>query len=89
MMAINPVTAALLLRDYVALQPGDAVIYNAATSGLAHWLAALAGLRGVRTIGLLRRRENVERVKKNGCEIVVVVTHAVQGGKILLRLNDG
>jgi NADPH:quinone reductase-like Zn-dependent oxidoreductase len=57
MMAINPVTAALLLDEYVDLQPGDAVAYNAATSGLAQWLAALAGKRGVRTIGLVRRRE--------------------------------
>lgn len=45
MMAINPVTAALLLDEYVDLQPGDAVAYNAATSGLAQWLAALAGKR--------------------------------------------
>ena len=71
MMAINPVTAALLLDEYVDLQPGDAVAYNAATSGLAQWLAALAGKRGVRTIGLVRRREDIERVKRGGCEIVV------------------
>ena len=62
MMAINPVTAALLLDQYVDLQPGNAVAYNAATSGLAQWLAALAGKRGVRTIGLVCRREDVERV---------------------------
>ena len=72
MMAINPVTAALLLDQYVDLQPGDAVAYNAATSGIARWLAALAGKRGVRTIGLVRRREDVERVNQVGCEIVVV-----------------
>ena len=72
MMAINPVTAALLLDQYFDLQPGDAVAYNAATSGLAQWLVALAGKRGVRTIGLVRRREDVERVKRGGCEIVVV-----------------
>ena len=71
MMAINPVTAALLLDEYVNLQPGDAVAYNAATSGLAQWFAALAGKRGVRTIGLVRRREDIERVKRGGCEFVV------------------
>ena len=71
MMAINPVTAALLLDEYVDLQPGDAVAYNAATSGLAQWLAALAAKRGVRTIGLVRRREDIERVKRGGCEFVV------------------
>jgi NADPH:quinone reductase-like Zn-dependent oxidoreductase len=84
MMAINPVTAALLL-DYVDLQPGDAVAYNAATSGLAQWLAALARKRGVRTIGLVRRREHVERVKEGGCEIVVVDDEEI--GAVQARLQ--
>jgi hypothetical protein len=35
MMAINPVTSALMLDQYVDLSPGDAVAYNAATSGFA------------------------------------------------------
>jgi trans-2-enoyl-CoA reductase len=51
MMAINPVTAALLLDEYVDLQHGDAVAYNAATSGLAQWLAALAGKRACEPSG--------------------------------------
>jgi NADPH:quinone reductase-like Zn-dependent oxidoreductase len=85
MMAINPVTAMLLLDQYVDLQPGDAVVYNAATSGLAQWLAALAGRRGVRTIGLVRRREDVERVKRGGCEIVVVDDQEI--GAVQARLQ--
>jgi NADPH:quinone reductase-like Zn-dependent oxidoreductase len=94
MMAINPVTAALLLDQYVDLQPGDAVVYNAATSGLAQWLAALAGRRGVRTIGLVRRREDIERVKQGGCEFVVVddeeigtVETRLQGMNVRLALD--
>ena len=94
MMAINPVTAALLLDEYVDLQPGDAVAYNAATSGLAQWLAALAGKRGVRTIGLVRRREDIERVKRGGCEIVAVddeeigaVQSRLQGLNVRLALD--
>ena len=85
MMAINPVTAALLLDQYVDLQPGDAVVYNAATSGLAQWLAALAGRRGVRTIGLVRRREDIERVKQGGCEIVAVDDEEI--GTVQTRLQ--
>ena len=85
MMAINPVTAALLLEQYVDLQPGDAVAYNAATSGLAQWLAALAGKRGVRTIGLVRRRDDVERVKQGGCEIVVADDEEI--GAVQARLQ--
>jgi NADPH:quinone reductase-like Zn-dependent oxidoreductase len=94
MMAINPVTAALLLNEYVDLQSGDAVAYNAATSGLAQWLAALAAKRGVRTIGLVRRREDVERVKQGGCEIVVIdddeigaVQARLQGLNVRLALD--
>src|SRR5580704_8576715 len=94
MMAINPVTAALLLDQYVDLQPGDAVVYNAATSGLAQWLAALAGRRGVRTIGLVRRRDDIERVKQGGCEIVAVddeeigtVQSRLQGLNVRLALD--
>jgi NADPH:quinone reductase-like Zn-dependent oxidoreductase len=94
MMAINPVTAVLLLDQYVDLQPGDAVAYNAATSGLAQWLAALAGKRGVRTIGLVRRREDIERVKRGGCAIVVVddeeisaVQARLQGLNVRLALD--
>jgi NADPH:quinone reductase-like Zn-dependent oxidoreductase len=64
MMAINPVTSALLLNQYVDLRPGDAVGYNAATSGLAQWLAASARQCDMRTIGLVRRRKNVESVKQ-------------------------
>jgi NADPH:quinone reductase-like Zn-dependent oxidoreductase len=75
MMAINPVTSALMLDQYVDFRPGDAVAYNAATSGFARWLAAFARQRGMRTIGLVRRRKDVESVK--------------QGRSILLSLSDG
>jgi len=75
MMAINPVTSALLLDQYVDLRPCDAVGYNAATSRLAQWLAAFARQRGMQTIGLVRRREDIESVK--------------QGRSILLSLSGG
>jgi NADPH:quinone reductase-like Zn-dependent oxidoreductase len=61
------------------------VVYNAATSGLAQWLAALAGRRGVRTIGLVRRHEDAERVKQGGCEIVVVDDEEI--GAVQARLK--
>jgi len=75
MMAIKPVTSALMLDQYVDLRPGDAVAYTAATSGFAQWLAAFARQRGMQTIGLVRRGEDVESVK--------------QGRSILLSLSDG
>ncbi|HEX4742167.1 MAG TPA: 2-enoyl thioester reductase domain-containing protein [Caulobacteraceae bacterium] len=72
MVAINGATAAMLLDSFVDLQPGDAVAYNAATSGLGRWVAALARRRGLKTIGLVRRAEDVETVRaSSGCEIVI------------------
>ena len=72
MMAINPVTAALLLSEYVDLKPGDAVVFNSATSGLSQWLITLAKERGLRTIGTVRKTEDVETVKQRGCDHVIV-----------------
>ncbi|WP_250470155.1 MULTISPECIES: zinc-dependent alcohol dehydrogenase family protein [unclassified Caballeronia] len=73
MATINAVTAALLLDVYVNLQPGDAVIYNAASSGLGHWIAGLASRRGLRTIGLVRKPKDVAQVRaSSGCDIVLV-----------------
>jgi NADPH:quinone reductase-like Zn-dependent oxidoreductase len=72
MMAINPVSAALLLGEYVDLKPGDTVVFNSATSGLSQWLIALAKERGIRTVGLVRRAADVEIVKQRGCDVVIV-----------------
>ena len=40
MLAINPPTAALLLSEYVDLQPGEWVLQNAANSGVGRWVIA-------------------------------------------------
>jgi NADPH:quinone reductase-like Zn-dependent oxidoreductase len=72
MLAINPVSADLLLSEYVDLKPGDAVAFNSATSGLSAWLIALAKERGIRTIGLIRKAADVEKVKQRGCDVAIV-----------------
>lgn len=73
MATINAVTAALLLDVYVDLRPGDAVAYNAASSGLGHWLAGLASRQGLRTVGLVRKPEDIDRVQStSGCETVLL-----------------
>ena len=71
MIAINGATVAMLLTDVTDLQPGDAIVYNAATSGLGHWIAGLARSRGLRTIGLVRSPEDVARVRSSGCGVVI------------------
>jgi NADPH:quinone reductase-like Zn-dependent oxidoreductase len=72
LLAFNPVSAELLLNEYVDLKSGDAVVFNSATSGLSQWLIALAKERGIGTIGLVRKAADVETVKQRGCDVVIV-----------------
>src|ERR1700745_1168547 len=53
----NPPTAALILSEYADLEPGDWVVQNAGNSGVGRSLSAIAKLRGIRTISLVRRPE--------------------------------
>jgi NADPH:quinone reductase-like Zn-dependent oxidoreductase len=71
MLGINPTTASLLLSEFVDLQPGDAIVYNAANSGIARWFVALARKKKLRTIGLIRRGSDIAAVQAGGCEIVI------------------
>src|ERR1700722_4861579 len=64
--------AQTLKGEYVDLKAGDAVAFNSATSGLSAWLIALAKERGVRTIGLVRKAADVEKVKQRGCDVAIV-----------------
>lgn len=72
MLAINPPTAALLLSEIVALQPGDWVIQNAANSAVGTYLIKLAAERGVHVINVVRRHGAVEIVQAAGAEHVLV-----------------
>jgi NADPH:quinone reductase-like Zn-dependent oxidoreductase len=72
MLAINPVTAWLLLNDFVALKAGDWVVQNAANSGVGRWVIALAKKRGLRTVNVVRRAALVEELKGIGADVVVV-----------------
>lgn len=87
MATINAVTAAMLLDDYVDLAPGDAVVFNAATSGLAHWLAGLAKRRGLAAIGLVRKLADVERVRDAGCEVVLLDEDGLADAPALHGMN--
>jgi NADPH:quinone reductase-like Zn-dependent oxidoreductase len=72
MLAINPPTAALLLSEYVNLQPGDWVVQNSANSGVGRWVIAFANKRGLKTVNIVRRQELVTELKAIGGDVVVV-----------------
>jgi NADPH:quinone reductase-like Zn-dependent oxidoreductase len=72
MLAINPPTAALLLSEYVTLNPGEWVVQNAANSGVGRWVIAFAKTRGLKTVNIVRRPELVAELEAIGGDVVVV-----------------
>src|SRR5260370_3954279 len=95
MLGINPPTAALLLREYVDLEPGDWVAQNAANSGVGRSVIAIAKARKLRTINFVRRAELVAELKAAGGDIVLVdeagvldkVRQAVGEGRVPLGID--
>ena len=72
MLSINPPTAALLLSEFVSLEPGDWVLQNAGNSGVGRSVIALARERGLRTVSLVRRTELVNELREEGADVVIV-----------------
>jgi NADPH:quinone reductase-like Zn-dependent oxidoreductase len=72
MLTINPPTAHLLLKEYVHLQPGDWIAINAANSAIARWIAGFARLKGVNTLGLVRRADAMNAAREAGCDLVLL-----------------
>ena len=72
MLTVNPATAALLLSEFVALQPGDWVVQNAANSAVGGYLVQLARARGLRTVNVVRRDGAVAAVQAAGGDVVLV-----------------
>ncbi|TFW18677.1 zinc-dependent alcohol dehydrogenase family protein [Duganella callida] len=72
MARINPVTAVLLLDQFVDLKEGDWVVQNMANGGIGRSVIALAKQRGLRTISFVRRAELVDELKSAGADIVLI-----------------
>ena len=72
MLAVNPPTALLMLREFVDLQPGDWVIQNGANSAVGGYLVQLAKARGLNVVNVVRRASAIEAVQASGGEHVVV-----------------
>lgn len=72
MFLVIPVTAYVMMLEQLRLKRGDWLIQNAAGSALGRWVIALADELGIRTINLVRRREQVEELKREtGAEHVL------------------
>jgi len=71
MLRVNPPTAHLMLHEFVAPEPGQWVIQNAANSGVGHCLIRLAKRAGAKTLNVVRREELVEPLLAFGGDVVL------------------
>jgi len=71
MLGVNPLTADLLLRRFVDLQPGGWVAQTAANSAVGRYVIALAKRRGLRTLNVVRRPEAAAELVESGADAVV------------------
>jgi NADPH:quinone reductase-like Zn-dependent oxidoreductase len=69
---VNGLTAFLLLEDYARAKPGEWIIQNGANSSCGRYLIALARMKGVRTVSLVRRAELIDDLLALGADAVLV-----------------
>ncbi len=95
MLMVNPPTAALLLSEFVTLEPGEWVIQNTANSAVGLYLVQLAKRRGLRTVNVVRRADAIAGVQAAGGDVVLTdgpdlatrVAEATNGAKIRLGID--
>ncbi len=54
MLTINPITAYLMVLNFVSLKKGDWIIQNCAHSAVGKWVIFFANLLGIKTINIVR-----------------------------------
>ena len=72
MVRINPPTAYLLLRDFIALKPDDWIIQNVANSAVGRLIITMAKKQGVRTINVTRREDVFSELEALGADICLL-----------------
>lgn len=72
MLKANPATALAMLKDIVALEPGDWVAQNAGNSAVGVNVIRIAKALGLRTLSVVRRESSVARLKALGADAVAV-----------------
>jgi NADPH:quinone reductase-like Zn-dependent oxidoreductase len=72
MFSINPTTAVLLLEEFVSLRAGDWVVLNAANASVSNTIIAVAKSKGIKTLGLVRRKKAIDIALKAGADIVLM-----------------
>jgi trans-2-enoyl-CoA reductase len=74
MLRVNPVTAWVMLKEFVDLPEGAWVVQNAANSGVGRALIQIARRFGLRTLNFVRRAELADELKALGADEVILDT---------------
>ena len=69
---VNPATAIAMTRHVLRIPPGEWLLQSAAGGELGKMIVRLAKNHGFKTINVVRRREQVEELKKLGANEVIV-----------------
>jgi trans-2-enoyl-CoA reductase len=72
MLTVNPLTAYLMLNNFVDLKPGDWIIQSAANSAVGEYLIQLAKQRGLKTVNIVRRASLVAELEALGADVVLI-----------------
>lgn len=69
---VNPATAIAITRKVLAIPPGEWLLQSAAGGELGKMIVRLGKRHGFKTMNVVRRREQVEELKKLGADEVIV-----------------
>ena len=83
MLSVNPLTALLMLQNFVDLAPGDWIVQSASNSAVGEYVIQIAKARGLRTINIVRRESLAAQLKALGAAAVVM-----DGPDLAKRIKD-
>ncbi|CAL7948641.1 unnamed protein product [Xylocopa violacea] len=63
MLNVNPCTAYRMLKDFVALQPGDTVIQNGGNSAVGQMVIQLCKIWNYKSVSVVRDRPNIQELR--------------------------
>jgi NADPH:quinone reductase-like Zn-dependent oxidoreductase len=95
MLGVNPLTAHLLLTEFVDLRPGDWIGQNLGNSAVGQYVIGLAKHLGLKTVSVVRREAAAAKLRELGADLVVVdgddltgrIKQALDGAELKLVLD--
>jgi len=95
MTVVNPVTALLMLTEFVDLKEGQWIVQSASNSAVGGYVIQLAKQRGIKTINVVRRQGLDKDLLAKGADVVLIdgpdlvqeIARATDGDPIMLALD--